>query len=55
LLDDKGVFQQKVVITGRDEVDLAIPALTKLAGRKDQPARLEFAVQNGRLFSFWAE
>jgi hypothetical protein len=55
LLDDKGVSQQKVVITGRDEIDLAIPGLTKLATRKGQPARLEFAVQNGRLFSFWVE
>lgn len=53
LLDDKGVSQQKITLTGRDEVDLALPELTKIAGRKGQPMRLEFAVQNGRLFSFW--
>ena len=55
LLDDQGVSQQKLTLTGRDEISLAIPKLTKLPGRKGQPMRLEFAVQNGRLFSFWVE
>jgi hypothetical protein len=55
LLDEKGVSLQKVTISGRDEIDLALSELTKIAGRKGQPMRLEFAVQNGRLFSFWIE
>lgn len=53
LLDENGASQQKVTITGKDEVALAIPELTKLGTRKGQPMRLEFAAQNGRLFSFW--
>jgi hypothetical protein len=55
LLDENGVSQQKTTISGRDETDLAIPELTKIAGHKGQPMRLEFAVQNGRLFSFWIQ
>jgi hypothetical protein len=43
------------MISGRDEIDLALNELTKIAGRKGQPMRLEFAVQNGRLFSFCIE
>ncbi len=55
VIDDHGASLQKVTITGKDEIDLALPELTKIAGRKGQPMRLEFAVQNGRLFSFWIE
>lgn len=55
LLDDQGNSLQKVTITGKDEVALPISELTKLAARKGQPIRLEFAVQNGRLFSFWVQ
>ena len=55
LLDDNGTALQKVVVQDRDEIDIAIPGLSKIAGRKGQPMRLEFAVQNGRLFSFWIE
>jgi hypothetical protein len=55
LLNDEGVSQQKVTITGKDEVSLAIPELTKIAGRKGHAMRLEFALQNGRLFSFWVQ
>lgn len=55
LLDDAGVSMQKVTISERDAIDIAIPELSKLSGRKDQPMRLEFAIQNGRLFSFWVE
>lgn len=39
----------------RDIEALRRGELTKLAGRKGQPMRLEFAVQNGRLFSFWIQ
>jgi hypothetical protein len=46
---------QKVVVQDRDDIDIAIPGLSKITGRKGQPMRLEFAVQNGRLFSFWIE
>jgi hypothetical protein len=53
LLDEKGVSQQKITVTGRDELDLALPGLSKLSSRKDLPVQIEFAVQNGRLFSFW--
>lgn len=55
LLDDQGVSLQKVTITGKDELALAVPELTKVAGRKGRPMCLEFAVQNGRLFSFWIQ
>jgi hypothetical protein len=55
LLDDQGISLQKITITGKDEINLALPELTKIAGRKGQPMRLEFAVQNGRLFSFWIQ
>ena len=55
LLDDQGISLQKITITGKDEIGLALPELTKIAGRKGQPMRLEFAVQNGRLFSFWIQ
>jgi hypothetical protein len=50
-----GAPQQQATITGRDEIDLAIPDLTRLADHKRQPMRLDFAVQNGRLFSFWIQ
>jgi hypothetical protein len=55
LLDDQGISLQKITITGKDEIGLALPELTKIATRKGQPMRLEFAVQNGRLFSFWIQ
>ncbi len=55
LLDESGQSLQKVTIQGRDDTSIALPELTKIAGRKGQPMRLEFAVQNGRLFSFWIE
>jgi len=55
LLDDAGGVLQKAIVQGRDETDIALPEFTKLAGRKGQPVRLEFSLQNGRLFSFWVE
>ena len=55
LLDEKGVSIQKGTITARDEIDLPLPELTKIPGRQGQPMRLEFSVQNGRLFSFWIQ
>ena len=55
LFDDAGAAQQKVTVRGRDELDLALPELTRFASRKGQPIRLEFSVQNGRLFSFWVK
>lgn len=55
LLDESGVARQSHTITGRDEVDMPVPGLTKIAGQKGRPIRLEFVVQNGRLFSFWVE
>jgi hypothetical protein len=44
-----------VTVQGRDDTAIALPDLTKIAGRKGQPMRLEFGVQNGRFFSFWIE
>lgn len=55
LLNDDGTPLQKVVVQGRDEISLAVPGLTKLSARKGQPIRVEFAVQNGRFYSFWVE
>lgn len=55
LLDENGVSLQKITLTERDALDIPLPELTKLATRKGQPLRLEFSVQNGRLFSFWVE
>ncbi len=55
LLDESGQPLQKVTIQGRDDTAIALPELTKIAGRKGQLVRLEFGVQNGRLFSFWIE
>jgi hypothetical protein len=55
LLDDSGVSLQKLTIKERDAIDIDLPELTKLSARKGQPVRLEFSVQNGRLFSFWVE
>ena len=55
LLDEQGAVLQKVTLTGRDEVDLAVTELTEFSARKNEPVQLEFALQNGRLFSFWCE
>jgi hypothetical protein len=55
LLNDDRSPLQKITVQGRDEIRLAIPELTKLSARKGQPIRLEFAVQNGRFYSFWVE
>jgi len=54
-LDEHGATLQKVTLAGQDGVDLAVPGLTKLSSRAGIPVQLEFAVQNGRLFSFWME
>lgn len=55
LLDEDGAVIQKVTLQGRDSIDIPVPELTKIGSRKGQPIRLEFALQNGRLFSFWVE
>ncbi len=55
LLDDKGVPLQKVTIKERDALDVAIPEFSKFSSRQGLPVRLEFSVQNGRLFSFWVD
>lgn len=55
LLDDQGAALQTVTVQERDALDIRLPELSKLSSRAGQPVRLEFAVQNGRLFSFWVE
>ncbi len=55
LLGHDGQPIQQVTLQERDSPDIALPELSKLAGRKGAPVQLEFSVQNGRLFSFWVE
>lgn len=53
LLDAAGAPLQKVALPAGDTTELPVTALTALAGQQGKPIRLEFTLQNGRLFSFW--
>lgn len=55
LLNADGSVRQKVSVPAQDAVDFPVAELTSLAGLAGQPVRLEFTLQNGRLFSFWLQ
>jgi hypothetical protein len=55
LLDSSGARLQSVAVPAADATNLPVTQLTALTGQRDKPIRLEFTLQNGRLFSFWLE
>lgn len=55
LIEADGKSSQKVTVQSKDAVDIAVPELTKLPGRKGTPIQLEFSLQNGQMFAFWVE
>ena len=55
VLDENNKSIQKTTILEKDDTKIPLPALTKASSSKGSPIRLEFSIQNGRLFSFWFE
>ncbi len=53
LIDSDGRVRQTVSVPAQDSVDIPVGGLSALAELAGQPVRLEFSLQNGRLFSFW--
>jgi len=53
LLDPQGRAVEKASVRGQDGIDLAVPL--KLDAAAGKPARLEFTITNGQLYSFWVD
>ena len=53
ILNEDGTVRQTAAIPARDAIDIPVTGLTALSDLAGQPVRLEFTLQNGRLFSFW--
>jgi hypothetical protein len=53
LLGADGHEIQKTSISARDAIAIPLSDLTSFATTKGHPVRLEFSLQNGRLFSYW--